>query len=61
MIQWKISYKYDNPSGAGPFKGRAVIVSETKPRNGDLHYGPFGRATIVTASRVNYPNTVQAV
>lgn len=51
MNKWNISYTYNNPSGAGPFRGRAVIASDTKPAKGDFHYAAFGAATIVTVSK----------
>lgn len=45
-MKWHITYTYDNPHGAGPFKGKAVVFHHTKPEKGELYYAPFGRATI---------------
>ena len=47
---WRISYTYDNPSNAGPFRGRDTVKGD-KPVKGDSHYGIFGMATIKTVSR----------
>ena len=52
MNEYRISYTYDNPSPAGPFTGRAIVKSDTKPAKGDFHYAIFGAATIKTVSRV---------
>lgn len=43
-MKYAITYTYDNPSGAGPFKGKAVV--DSKYSKGDNYYGPFGAATI---------------
>lgn len=48
-MQYTIRYTYDNPSGAGPFTGKAT-VSE-KYMKGDTYFAPFGRAT-VTSCRI---------
>ena len=53
LKMYKITYTYDNPGGAGPFKGRAVANS--KHSKGDSYYGPFGRATVATCSKVKTP------
>jgi len=47
---FKITYTYDNPHGAGPFKGRATVP--TKYARGDSYYGPFGTATVVSCRAV---------
>jgi hypothetical protein len=47
---YKVSYTYDNPSGAGPFKGSAIVGS--KQIKGEGWYGPFGHATITACSKV---------
>lgn len=49
-MTYKIAYTYDNPSGAGPFKGKAVV--DEKLAKGDGYYGPFGAATVVSCSKV---------
>ena len=43
---YRITYTYDNPHGAGPFKGKATVGD--KYSKGDTYYGPFGAATIVS-------------
>lgn len=53
MTYYKITYTYDNPSGAGPFKGKAVV--DEKLAKGDSYYGPFGAATVVSCSKVKEP------
>lgn len=50
---FKIKYTYDNPSGAGPFKGAAVV--STKHAKGDYWYGPFGSATVTSCGKVKEP------
>ncbi len=52
MHKWRISYTYDNPGPAGPFRGRTVQQSETKPKKGDGFYTTFGAATIQSVSKV---------
>ena len=49
-MQFKITYEYDNPCSAGPFKGKAMV--KTKMKKGDSFYGPFGAATVKTCSKV---------
>lgn len=56
---FKIKYTYDNPSGAGPFKGSCETVD--KYAKGDFYYGPFGAATIVSCSKVKPVRTFQQV
>jgi len=51
MEQYRISYVYNYPSGAGPFKGKAIVTD--KPAKGDVYFAPFGVATIKSVSRVN--------
>jgi len=41
---FKVSYTYDNPSMAGPFKGSMVM--DTKYSKGDTIRAPFGSATV---------------
>lgn len=43
---YKIPYTYDNPHGAGPFKGRTV--SDVKYSKGDIIWAVFGCATVVS-------------
>jgi len=43
---YRIRYTYDNPHGAGPFKG--TTTSATKYSKGDSIYGPFGAATVIS-------------
>jgi hypothetical protein len=50
--QWNVSYTYNQPHGAGPFRGRMVVSSATKPIKGDGIYAAFGAATIKTVSKV---------
>ena len=47
---YSIKYTYDNPSGAGPFKGKTTALLPSV--KGDLYFGPFGRATVVSCSKV---------
>jgi hypothetical protein len=47
---YKVSYTYDNPHGAGPFKG-SMIVNE-KYSKGDSIYAVMGRATVVSCRAV---------
>jgi len=46
-----IRYVYNNPSNAGPYKGKTVISKKLK--RGDFYYGPFGAATVVSCFRVD--------
>ena len=48
--RWRVSYRYVNPHGAGPFKGKDTIFRPTKPVKGEEIYAMFGRATITTVS-----------
>jgi hypothetical protein len=50
MKLYGIRYTYDNPSSAGPFRGKAIVSD--KYTKGDMFYGPFGRATVVSCSTV---------
>ena len=43
---YRIRYTYDNPHGAGPFKGTTTIAH--KYSKGDSIYGPFGAATVIS-------------
>jgi hypothetical protein len=45
-MKYKVSYTYDNPSGAGPFKGKMTI--DYKVIKGDTIFAYFGRATVVS-------------
>ena len=47
---YKISYTYDNPHGAGPYKGKTT--SDVKYSKGDSIAAVFGRATVVSC-RIN--------
>ena len=47
---FKISYVYDNPSNAGPFKGKAIV--SVKYAKFDSYYGPFGIATVISCTKV---------
>lgn len=47
--QWRIRYAYNNPSGAGPYKGGAVVPE--KMAKGDFYRGPFGAATVTSCSK----------
>jgi len=47
---WRVSYVYDNPSPAGPFKGRTTVTGD-KPTKGNGIYAIFGMATIKSVSR----------
>lgn len=49
-MKYRISYTYNNPHGAGPFRGRTVIDRAEKPKKGDSYYAMFGAATIKTVS-----------
>lgn len=48
--QFKVSYRYDEPRRAGPFKGRQEVTD--KMAKGDMIYGPFGRATVTSCSKI---------
>jgi hypothetical protein len=47
--QYKVSYVYENPSPAGPFKGRTVL--DYKPAKGDQIRAMFGAAIVRTVSK----------
>ena len=49
-MKYAIRYVYISPSGAGPFKGKAVV--DNKYTKGECYYGPFGVAVIVSCSKV---------
>lgn len=48
--QWRVSYRYVNPHGAGPFRGRMVL--DYKPEKGEEIYAMMGRAIVQTVSKV---------
>jgi len=48
-MSYIVRYTYDNPSGAGPFKGKSECSS--KQFKGEGWYGPFGAATIVSCTK----------
>lgn len=50
-MKYRVTYKYTNPSPAGPFRGRMVIEADEKPRKGDHVYAVFGSAVITTSSK----------
>lgn len=50
---FKVTYTYDNPSSAGPFKGSTTTA--TKFNRGDYIQAPFGRATVVSCRLLNKP------
>ena len=52
MQLWKVTYDYVNPGRGGPFRGKDVIKSDTKPLKGDTFPAMFGRAVIKTSSKV---------
>lgn len=43
---YRVTYTYDSPSNAGPFKGR--MLTDTKHAKGDSIRAPFGMATVVS-------------
>lgn len=47
---YKVTYTYDNPSAAGPFKGSMRI--DYKVSKGDTIFAPFGRATVVSCRMI---------
>lgn len=47
---YKVSYVYDNPCGAGPFKGKTV--TDVKYSKGDTIFAVMGRATVVSCRLV---------
>lgn len=51
-MKWRITYRYVNPHGAGPFTGSAVIERPDKPQRGEIIPAMFGQAQIKTVSRV---------
>lgn len=46
---YTVTYTYDNPSGAGPFKGRMDTKAPSK--RGDSIMAPFGWATVKSCRR----------
>jgi len=48
--QYKVSYVYNNPSSAGPFKGKQIM--NYKPEKGDSIRAIFGSATVISVSKV---------
>jgi hypothetical protein len=52
MSKYRTTYDYDNPHGAGPFKGS--MLTERQYKRGEGIAAPFGRAT-VRSSRVAKP------
>lgn len=49
--EWRVSYVYEFPGPAGPFKGKMNIKGD-RPRKGDSIYGPFGSARITSVKEV---------
>jgi hypothetical protein len=52
---YRIRYSYDNPHGAGPFKG--TTTSAAKYSKGDSIYGPFGAATVISCRLIKMEPT----
>ena len=52
---YRIRYSYDNPHGAGPFKG--TTTSAHKYSKGDSLYGPFGAATVISCRLIKMEST----
>lgn len=52
---YRIRYTYDNPQGAGPFKG--TTTSAAKYSKGDSIYGPFGPATVISCRLIKMEPT----
>jgi hypothetical protein len=48
-MKYIIRYVYDNPSGAGPFKGKITTLEPYL--KGDTIFAPFGRATVVSCRK----------
>ena len=57
MEQYKVSYYYQSPSSAGPFKGKDVL--NWKPAKGDQIRAIFGLA-IVKSVRLIKPNQAKS-
>jgi hypothetical protein len=49
-VKYIVTYKYEDPSSAGPFRGRMTF--NTKMDKGDTVWGPFGRATVVSCRQL---------
>ena len=52
---YNVKYTYDNPSSAGPFKGKGQ--ASIKYEKGEGYYGPFGHATVTSCVKVKQPVT----
>jgi hypothetical protein len=48
----KVSYRYTNPSGAGPFKGSMMIDAANGPKRGDEIPAIMGRAIVTSVGRL---------
>lgn len=48
--KYKVSYIYDNPGRAGPFKGTAIETR--KYTKGDMIWAVMGRATVKSCREV---------
>lgn len=48
--RFKVSYRYDNPHGSGPFKGSMVLPLQYK--RGETIRAPFGAATVTSCRAI---------
>lgn len=56
MEYFRVTYKYVNPHGAGPFRGRCLMPFDRKPSKGDTIAAPFGRAAVTSVSKPKPPS-----
>ncbi len=55
MSKYTVTYKYIDPSPAGPFKGKTVV--DYRPDVGDLFWAVMGKATVTSVRKVATPST----
>jgi len=48
--RYQVTYTYDNPSPAGPYKGRWTV--DRRYQRGEGINAPFGRATVKSCRRI---------
>lgn len=49
-MKYRTTYTYDNPRGAGPFKG--AMTTEKQYKRGDSIAAPFGSATVKSSRAI---------
>jgi len=50
---YRVSYRYENPGPAGPFRGKTTMQTATKPKRGERIRAPFGAAIITSVGNIN--------